>query len=156
MIKNILGAEFKYENDKMYRKLKTKWSCCNDVKSDKGYIKIDIDKKRYPLHRLIYKYHNEDWDITYSHNNQIDHININSLDNRIENLRVLTASQNNRNRNKFKNCSSIYKGVSWHKRDKKWFARINIDGKNKYLGQFDNEEEAHLAYEKEYEELMPV
>jgi len=156
MIKNILGTDFKYEEDKMYRKLKTKWNCCNDLKlSCNGYIQININKKKYQLHRIIYKYFNEDWDITdTSHNNLIDHININPLDNRIENLRVATCSQNVRNQNKRKNCSSKYKGVCWDKECNKWLSAIRINNKTKHLGRFDNEEEAHLAYKKKYEELM--
>ena len=155
MIKNILGTDFKYEDHKMYRKLKTKWNCCNDITpNSRGYIRIGINNKLYQLHRIIYKYHNEDWDLTYSHNNQIDHININPLDNRIENLRVLNHSQNNRNKNKKKNCSSQYKGVSWHKQINKWVAHISIDNKMKYLGHFTNEEEAAEVYKKKYNEIM--
>ena len=46
MIKNILECDFKYEDDKMYRKFKTKWICCNDNKSEKlGYIRISINNK---------------------------------------------------------------------------------------------------------------
>ena len=159
MIKNILGSDFKYENDKLYRldKRNNKWSCCNDNKpSGKGYIPIKINKKIYKLHRLIYKYHNEEWDMIYSHNNEIDHININPLDNKIENLRILNCSQNCRNQNKKKNCSSKYKGVSWSKVISKWRAQIKINGKTKHLGLFDNEEEAYLAYKKEYDELMNI
>ena len=155
MIKNILGTDFKYEDHKLYRKLKTKWNCCNDITPNKlGYIRIGINGKKYQLHRLIYKYHNEDWDITYSHSNQIDHININPLDNRIENLRVVNNSQNSRNRNKKKNCSSQYKGVCWDKQKNKWKANIAIDGKSKHLGQFDTEEEAAEAYKKKCNEIM--
>ena len=160
MIKNILGTDFKYEDDKLYRlnKQTNKWSCCNNHKPfSKGYIQININKKRYLLHRLIYKYHNEDFDITdSSKNNQIDHIDINKSNNKIENLRVATCSQNQRNKNKFKNCSSKYIGVSWSKRDSKWRAEIKIDGKKKHLGSFDNEEDAYLAYKKEYDELMNI
>ena len=159
MIKNILGCDFKYENDKMYRlnKHTNKWICCNDNKpNSNGYINININnnnKKFYYLHRLIYKYHNEDFDLTdTSKNNFIDHININPLDNRIENLRVVNQSQNNKKRNKQKNCSSKYIGVCWFKRDSKWKAAIAIDGKKKNLGLFDTEEEAHLAYKKAYNE----
>ena len=157
MIKNILGSEFKYEDDKMYKlhKQTNKWSCCNDNKPNPRYIRIRINKKLYLLHRLIYKYHNEEWDITdISHNNLIDHININSLDNRIENLRIVTGSQNTRNQNKKENCSSKYIGVSWNKQRNKWKVSIEINGKKKYLGSFDNEEEAYECYKKAYDELM--
>jgi len=156
MIKNILECDFKYEDDKLYRysTYYKKWKCCNDVKpNNKGYINICINKKLYALHRLIYKYHNEDWDITdTSNNNLIDHININSLDNRIENLRVVNHSQNCRNKNKRQNCSSKYIGVSWHKTNNKWIAHIRINGKSKNLGYFDNEEEASECYKKAYDE----
>ena len=154
MIKNILGVDFKYEDDKLYRKLKTKWRCLNDNKPNQKYIQIKINKKMYSLHRLIYKFHNEDWDITYSPDNQIDHMNIDSLDNKIENLRVVNNSKNQRNKNKLKNCSSIYKGVSWYKPNKKWRASIRIDRKEKHLGYYETEEEAHLVYQKKYNELM--
>ncbi len=156
MIKNILGSDFKYEDDKMYKlnKHTNKWSCCNDSKQNKfGYIHIRINEKRYYLHRLIYKYFNEDFDITdTSKNNQIDHININKSNNKIENLRILTCSQNSRNIKKKENCSSKYIGVSWDKN--RWRARIQINGKKKYLGSFTNEEDAYLAYKKKYDELM--
>ena len=158
MIKNINGTDFKYEEDKMYKlnKHTNKWHCCNDLKENKkGYIQIGINKKKYALHRLIYKYFNEDWDITdTSNNNQIDHVNINPLDNRIENLRIVNQSQNLKNRNKFKNCSSKFKGVSWYKAYNKWVARISIDGKLKHLGYFTNEEEAAETYKKKYNEIM--
>ena len=158
MIRNILGADFKYEDDKMYRKLKTKWNCLSDNKVDKlGYIRLSINNKRYYLHRLIYKYHNEDWDITdISTKNQIDHININPLDNKIENLRIVNQSQNNRNRTKLKNCSSKYIGVSWFARDKKWQVSIKISGKSKNLGTYETEEEAHKVYQIEYDKIMNI
>ena len=157
MIKNILGADFKYEEDKMYRfnMRHKKWNCCNNNKSNSKYIQIKINKKMYQLHRIIYKYFNEDWDITDTlHNNQIDHININPLDNRIENLRVVNQSQNVRNQNKKPNCSSKYRGVSFYKRDKKWVAQISINGKSKHLGMFHNEEDAYECYKKKYDEIM--
>ena len=109
------------------------------LKSGYKYYRIKINKKSYRLSRIVYKAHNKDWDITdISINNFIDHINTNSLDNRIENLRVVTQQQNQWNRNA--------KGYSWDKNAKKWHAKININGKDKYLGLFDNEEDAHISY----------
>jgi len=157
MIKNILGCDFKYEDDKMYRKLKTKWHCCNDSKpNSNGYIRITIDKKnkKYLLHRLIYKYHNEDFDLTYSYNNEIDHIDINESNNKIENLRLVNHSKNQRNQKKLNNCSSQYRGVSWNKQNNKWRVNIRIDGKVKHLGYFEKEEEAGEVYKKKYDEIM--
>tara|TARA_R110000765_G_scaffold292595_1_gene388137 strand:- start:20 stop:496 length:477 start_codon:yes stop_codon:yes gene_type:complete len=156
MIKNICGCDFKYENDKMYKlnKHTKKWTCCNYNKSDNGYIRICINYKRYLLHRLIYKYHNEDWDITdISSNNQIDHYDINKSNNKIENLRILTCSQNTRNQKKRENTSSKYIGV--FKSGNKWVAQIRIDGKNKHLGSYETEEEASEVYKKKCKELMP-
>ena len=71
---------------------------------------------------------------------EIHHINGNASDNRIENLREITLSQNLMNAGKRKNTSSIFKGVSLDKRQikkqskKTWRAYININGKQKYLG----------------------
>mgnify|MGYP003640049779 CR=1 FL=1 len=160
MIKNILGVDFKYENDKMYRfnKWTKKWSCCNDLKPNaRGYNIIGINNKGYRLHRIIYKYHNEDFDITYSPENQIDHININPLDNRIENLRVVNSSENQRNRKKRKNASSKCNGVCRDKLINKWRASITINRIVYYIGSYDIEEEASEAYEKyKREKLMNI
>tara|TARA_R110000796_G_scaffold31159_1_gene82892 strand:- start:1266 stop:1739 length:474 start_codon:yes stop_codon:yes gene_type:complete len=155
-MKNILGIAFKYEDDKLYRlnKYTNEWSCCSNLKgNNKGYIRIKINKKMYYLHRLIYKYFNEEWDLTdTSYNNLIDHIDINPSNNKIENLRIVNNSQNTRNQNKKENCSSTYRGVCWHKSNSKWGASICINYKLKHLGYFANEEEAHLAYKKVYDE----
>ncbi|GAJ01158.1 unnamed protein product [marine sediment metagenome] len=78
-----------------------------------------------------------------------DHINGNGLDNRRTNLRVCTHAENCQNRRKPTGCSSRYKGVSWRKRTRKWRAYIWINGRQKQLGCFDEEEEAARAYNKE-------
>jgi len=79
----------------------------------------------------------------------IDHINCNALDNRRENLRVVTRAQNARNRSKTKKkSSSIYKGVHWKKSDKKWGATIAVNHNKKHLGYFRNEVEAAEAYDE--------
>ncbi len=78
----------------------------------------------------------------------LDHINNDGLDNRISNLRKATKSQNMMNRPKFKNCSSKYKGVYFCKRDKHWISQIKINGKQKKIGYFLNEEEAALKYDE--------
>ena len=80
-------------------------------------------------------------------NEEIDHINGNGLDNRRSNIRLCTDQQNTFNRKHKRGCTSQYKGVCWHKRNKKWYVQIMFNGKNIYLGCFDNEKDAALAYD---------
>lgn len=75
----------------------------------------------------------------------IDHINNDKLDNRVENLQVVTHRFNVYKTKK--TFSSKHKGVHWNKETKKWRSMININGKNVFLGGFTNEEEAHEAYQ---------
>lgn len=75
---------------------------------------------------------------------EIDHINGNSLDNWRSNLRLVTHRQNMQNR--WHRRYSKYPGVSWDKTNKKWIAWIWIGGKHRFLGRYDEEEQAFLAY----------
>ena len=102
-----------------------------------GYRQIKFGNKLYPAHRIMWIYHNGSID----ENMQIDHINGIKTDNRIENLRLVTAQQNCFNRSKF-----IAKGYCWSKAAQKWQATITVNGKNKYLGLFANEEDARKKY----------
>ena len=81
----------------------------------------------------------------------VNHMNTdnpnNKLDNRVENLEIVTNRENT-NR-KHLNSTSKYVGVSWHKTAKKWQASIKVDGKRKWLGLFTDEIKAHEAYQKE-------
>lgn len=77
---------------------------------------------------------------------ETDHINGNGLDNRRENLRVCTRSENLMNQKRGINNTSGYKGVSWHKGTEKWQSKIAAKGKRIYLGLFKEKEEAHKAY----------
>lgn len=75
-----------------------------------------------------------------------DHINRDPLDNRKSNLRLVTSAQNNQNRSKSKNKGSVYKGVSWRIRYKKWKSAIRVNYKLIHLGMYINEWDAALAY----------
>jgi len=83
-----------------------------------------------------------------------DHINQNKLDNRRENLRTATHSQNKTNRPMQANNKSGYKSVYWDKSRQKWFVNIRLNGKSKTLGRFENKEEEALAYNKKAKELF--
>jgi hypothetical protein len=77
----------------------------------------------------------------------VDHINGNGLDNRRENLRLATVTQNNYNcRKRTCKSSSKYKGVVYYQERKKWRARMFDHGKVMWLGDFETEVEAALAY----------
>ena len=78
-----------------------------------------------------------------------DHINGNKIDNRRSNLRICTQKQNTKNRQVSKKIvkSSTYKGVSWHKQNKKWQANIKVNYHHIYLGTFKTENEAARAYD---------
>ena len=84
---------------------------------------------------------------------ETDHINGDKLDNRKNNLRIVTRSQNMMNKKRQKNNTSGFKGVSRSKEKKKWYARICYQGKEYFIGSFNNEKEAAKAYNikaKEY------
>lgn len=77
----------------------------------------------------------------------IDHKNGNVFDNRRENLRVVTNSQNQMNTKKRLGVSSMYKGVSWNQKRKAWKVNIRKDGVDYFIGYFDNERHASFAYD---------
>lgn len=76
---------------------------------------------------------------------EVDHIDHITWNNRKQNLRITTTSQNMMNRKIFKNNTSGVKGVNWHSRDEKWVARICIDERETHLGYFNNFEDAVQA-----------
>jgi hypothetical protein len=113
-------------------------------------IKINGIRQGYKASRLIYKYHTgEDPDIC-------DHINGNSSDDRIENLRSTTIAGNARNMKKSSKNTSGYTGVSWSKEYNKWCAQIIIGGKNKHLGYFANIEDAIAARKSAIEQINKI
>lgn len=77
-----------------------------------------------------------------SKNEQVDHINGDTLDNRVSNLRVAAQSENTRNASRRKDNKSGYSGVRWHPRIKKWQASIKNNGKEIHLGYFVDVHEA--------------
>lgn len=84
----------------------------------------------------------------------IDHIDGNGCNNTRSNLRFCTPSENGMNKQKKENTSSIYKGVHFFKRAKKWQAYITINRKRIHLGYFDAEAEAAKAYNAKAIELF--
>lgn len=116
-----------------------------------GYIVTSNYSSVVYLHRLIMQ------DFITNDDEEIDHINHNKNDNRRENLRICTHQQNNCNKKLPKHNTSGIRGVHWDKRYNKWRARISVNGKDIYLGLFDNikdaekiRKQAEIKYYKEY------
>ena len=103
----------------------------------KGYLRNTIDGETYFIHRLVWLFHYGEFP-----SNQIDHINRIKHDNRIENLRVATNSQNKCNSIVRKDSKSGIKGVTQDKRTGRWRAYIAFNGKRIWLGYFATPEEA--------------
>lgn len=80
--------------------------------NDKGYLKGSVNQRLYRVHRLVFLYFHGFMPT------QVDHIDGNRQNNRIENLREATSAQNNQNR--MATGASKIKGVVWHKQSKKW------------------------------------
>jgi hypothetical protein len=106
-----------------------------------GYVINFIKGKIYREHRLIWMY-------VYGEmpNGMLDHINRVKSDNRIENLRVVSFSENRQNIGKLSNNKSGLKGIWFHKKNKNWCASICVDKKKYHIGSFITKEEAFAAY----------
>ena len=111
-----------------------------------SYYQIKIDGKVYKSHRLIFLYHHGYLP------EFVDHIDGDKANNKIENLRAVTQSQNSMNI-KPRAESSQYKGVSWNRNVNKWEAQITINGKQTHLGYFASEKVAALAYNVKINEV---
>jgi len=71
-----------------------------------------------------------------------------TLDNRRSNLRIATNSQNSMNSRRRRINKSGHKGISWRTDCAKWYVQIMVEGKNHYIGRFDNIKDARRAYKK--------
>ncbi len=81
----------------------------------------------------------------------VDHIDNNPLNNTVNNLQVITKRENS---SKDKKGISKYTGVTFNKKSNKWRSQIWINGRNKTLGSFNDELEAHRAYQKELQQYL--
>ena len=148
MVKEILltqGKKALVDDEDYARLIKYKWHIARNIGGYYAKRNAQVDGERHTIymHRVI---------TNAPKGVEIDHHNHNTLDNRKQNLRLATGSQNLQNQKKSltrngKPYTSRYKGVSWHKCAQKWRARIYINGKVKQLGCFESEIEAAHVYD---------
>lgn len=116
-------------------------------KGNDGYVGIGMDGKKYPAHILA-------WVYSYGSipDGQIDHINHNRSDNRLDNLRDVTRKENQRNRTLNKNNTSGFCGITKTTKSERWQVQVGINGKSVYVGCFKSKDEAVKARDKAYKE----
>lgn len=96
-----------------------------------GYETIKINGRNYKSHRLVFLYVDGRMP-----DGEVDHINQNRSDNRLENLRIVTTQDNLKNKGIMKNNSSGYNGIIWEKERDKFRVRISVNKKNVHIGRF--------------------
>ena len=122
----------------------------------KGYLYVvlysNIEMSTMRIHRLVA----QAFILNLTNLPCVDHKDRNSLNNHLSNLRWCTRKENNQNRSKNKNTSSVYKGVFFNKNNNKWCARIQHNGQKIHLGFYVDESEAAHAYDRKAKELFGV
>jgi hypothetical protein len=119
-------------------------------KNSTNYVHVELNKKQLKVHRLVALNFLDNPD----NKPLVDHIDGDLQNNRLENLRFATSTENNRNTKPRKNKSVKFKGVSYHKQHKKYNAQIKFQGKNNHLGYYNTPEEAYEEYCKKARELF--
>lgn len=96
-----------------------------------SYRYININRKNYLTHRLIFLLETGRWP-----KEEIDHIDGDTTNNRFSNLREASSAENHKNRRLQSNNTSGYNGVSWDNDRGMWCSQIQINGKMKHIGRF--------------------
>ncbi|HGP0980321.1 TPA: HNH endonuclease [Klebsiella aerogenes] len=139
---------FYYESGNIYWKINASrntpvGTLAGSKDKSRGYWSVHIKGKSFKRSRIIYEMHHG----PIPSGMQIDHINGVTSDDRIENLRIATQSENQMNRGIMKHNSSGVRGVSWDPRKQRWRAQVQINGRCRHLGYFKEKHEAAIAAE---------
>lgn len=139
---------FDYDDGELVRRISVKGSHVGTkigTVKPKGYKVAVVDTKIYRVHHLVWIFHHG------KKVKELDHINRDRGDNRIENLRPCTHSQNMGNIGPMKHK---YKGITFCKATRKWRAQLSTKNFHNCLGRYDTMEEAALAYNKAAKEYF--
>ena len=128
---------------------KLKGKILSESKDKYGYIVVSINSRPRYKHQLVAETYLGHKPCGYKL--VVNHINFDILDNKVDNLEIVTARENS-NRKHLKS-SSEFVGVSWYNQNNKWKATITINGKQKHLGYFKCELAAADAYQVALKEL---
>jgi hypothetical protein len=109
-----------------------------------GYRKICFERRIWLAHRLAWLFGTG----KDPGKKTVDHINRNTDDNRLENLRLATLQQQQGNRGMRVDSKSGLRGVLWDKQRNKWVAKLQVAGCTRFLGHFALKEDAAAAYQK--------
>ncbi len=118
-------------------------------RTTRGYFRVSISGSAYRLHLIIWKMMTG-----VDPDHEVDHHDLDKGNNRWDNLRAATRSQNAANIAITSRNTSGFKGVSFYRPSGKWRATIRKDGRLHFLGDFDTKEEAYAAYVAKAEELF--
>lgn len=152
--KNLINREFEFMGDVVKMIISNKYEVLYDLKYHDevskikwrivgGYVLGQLkDGSTIRLHRYIKEFLKKD---IIPINMEVDHINRNRLDNREENLNIVTGVENSENKVASKKNTSGFVGVSWNKTLSKWESRITHNKVLHRLGYFDNKEDAIVA-----------
>ncbi|NLC40666.1 MAG: HNH endonuclease [Clostridiaceae bacterium] len=123
------------------RRTDGKWKVVDNKDNDNGYCRVDFNGRRMYYHSIVWMLYNKK-DIPA--NLEIDHINGNKIDNRIENLRIVTKRENQQNRKTHRAGRLV--GASYRKGHNDWQSKIVIDKTSIKIGYYKTERQAHEAY----------
>lgn len=143
----LANTLWRYDNGRLYWKMKVgrgvgvkyPGDIAGGTPDELGYFYVSWKRKHYFLHRIVFLLHHKYFPEC------VDHIDCDPSNNKIENLRAATRTQNQYNRRTNRNTRSGVKGVSWHPQLQKWNVRLWLNGKTTHFGVFEDIELAELV-----------
>jgi hypothetical protein len=149
-------GEIKSINRKIYRKIckgfiLQKGIILKQSKNADGYPTVtlykDCGKRKMPMQVYLIVFWSFNKNVQKLKGFEVDHIDNDKMNSALSNLQYIKSRYNSSKRSINHKKSSIFTGVSWAKEKRKWQAHIRIKGKSTYLGRYENEIDAAIAYQ---------